>query len=153
MDSSINISIKQGSTFSAIILIALLLQHCSFFNKTEKIKGAKIYELKDQPGDLIKKWEELNINTAFVSMQVASNSEFRKLARKKGIATYIIFPVFYNPEILDKDSTLYAITHESKPAKESWVEFVCPSREKYQEELIEMAKKIVHNYYPQGVTT
>lgn len=142
---------KLIALFCILILTSSSFQNYSSQN-SNRIIGVKMYEIKEPPKNIIRKWKELRINTAYVSEQVASNTEFRNLTKKEGIATYIIFPVFFNPEILKKNPGLYAITHTAEPAIESWVEFVCPSIEEYQAELIEKAKEMIQNYNPDGIS-
>jgi hypothetical protein len=71
---------------------------------------------------LIKKWKEMNVNTAFVSKESAADTLFRRLPKENNIQVYLIFPVFYDPERLQQDSTLYAITDKAAIARDNWVE-------------------------------
>jgi hypothetical protein len=114
--------------------------------------GVKIYERAgDFPG-LFGEWRSLGINTAFVSAALASNPEFRQMARRNNVALFIILPTFQNPEALKEKPDLAAITSEGKPAREEWVEFVCPSREDYRARHIEYVKGLVRDCDPDGIS-
>jgi hypothetical protein len=60
--------------------------------------------------------------------------------------------VFFNPQILAADSTLYAVTDQGKIAKDEWVEFVCPSRKNYRSRQISALKKLVSDLQPDGIS-
>ena len=135
----------------AVFSVCLLIT-ASCSPKKDKLIGIKMYELNESPKILIEKWKELNINTAFVSEQVALNTEFRALSEKNNIDVYIIFPIYFNPDALKEDSSLYAITHTGEKAKESWVEFVCPTRKEYQDKMIKKAKQIAIETKADGIS-
>ena len=135
-----------------IIYITFLFLFVNCSTKNEKIVGVKMYELKDSVQTLISNWNKLGINTAFVSKQVAYDKNFRSLAKENNIDVFVIFPIYFNPEKLEKDSSLYAITNKGEIAKKDWVEFVCPTRNKYQTYIIEQAKNIVKETKPEGIS-
>jgi hypothetical protein len=114
--------------------------------------GVKIYEASPPFGDLFRGWRDLGINTAFVSEALLKNTDFRNLARAQGIPLFLIFPVFQNPEALKADPGLAAVTASGAPAREEWVEFVCPSRENYLERKAEELMKLVAAYDPYAVS-
>ncbi len=114
--------------------------------------GVKIYERAGDFPELFRDWRSLGINTAFVSAALASNPEFRGLARTNGIALFIILPTFQNPEALKERPDQAAITSEGKPAREEWVEFVCPSREDYRTRHVEYVKGLVRDCDPEGIS-
>ena len=114
--------------------------------------GVKIYERAGDFPELYREWRSLGINTAFVSAALASNREFRGLARTNDIGLFIILPTFFNPEALKEKPGLAAITSEGKPAREEWVEFVCPSREDYRARQIEYVKGLVRDCDPDGIS-
>ena len=114
--------------------------------------GVKIYERAGDFPELFREWRSLGINTAFVSAALASNPEFRQLAQKNKVALFIILPTFFNPEALKEKPDLAAITSEGKPAREEWVEFVCPSREDYRARQIEYVKGLVRDCDPDGIS-
>jgi hypothetical protein len=76
----------------------------------EPVIGVKIYAHEGSVPELFAEWRALGINTVFVSPALASQSPFRELARKQGISLFLILPIFYDPEALEKDPGLYAIT-------------------------------------------
>lgn len=114
--------------------------------------GVKIYDYSGGFRKLFDEWRELGINTAFVSPTLESNQEFRNLAKKNGVATFIILPIFYNPEELEKRPDLYAITARGEKAGEEWVKFVCPTREDYRSQRIEYVKNLVREHNPDGIS-
>lgn len=111
-----------------------------------------MYALNEPTQDLINKWVQAGINTAFISKEVAADKEFKEATQQAGISTYIISPIFFNPERLAADSSLYAITNKGNIAKHDWVEFVCPSNEQYKKEIIGNAVKTVKELNPDGLS-
>ena len=118
----------------------------------DHIVGVKCYDLPATEQLTVDSWKDLGINTAYVSEKIAGNPQFRSLARAAGIEVYLIFPVFYNPEALQADSSLWAITATGEKAKDDWVEFVCPSNAGYRENVIAHAKKAVTDLQPDGLS-
>lgn len=133
-----------------LLFTKILLSGCN--PKPEKIIGIKIYEYNKDFDSLVNKWKEMGINTAFVSVDLAGNMTFRKVLKENKIRVFIIFPVFYNPELLHRDSSLYAITDKGRKAKDDWVEFVCPSRKDYRSTKISEAAEIVNRLKPDGLS-
>ena len=121
-------------------------------HKTEKIIGVKIYEYAGDCNALAAQWKDLGINTAFVSTTLAASDTFRQALTKQGIRVFIIFPVYQNPEALQQDSTLYAITDKGIRAKDDWVEFVCPSRKSYRNAKIAELSNVVKKLSPDGIS-
>ncbi len=74
-------------------------------------------------------WATLGINTAFVSETLAAQTAFRDLAGEHGIATFVIVPVFFDPEALEQDPDLFAVTADGTRAEDDWVQFVCCAQE------------------------
>jgi hypothetical protein len=137
-----------------IILICLFLS-VLFFDcdrNRQKIIGIKIYEYNKDFNVLVDKWKEMGINTAFISTELAANKTFRQILKENNIKVYIIFQVFYNPVLLQLDSTLYAITNKGEKAKDDWVEFVCPSRTAYRTIKIDEAAELVKRLEPDGLS-
>lgn len=130
--------------------VILALSGCNHI--PEKIIGIKIYEYNKNINVLVDKWKDMGINTAFISKELAADKSFRKILKNGDIKVYIIFPVFYNPDLLKKDSTLYAITDKGKIAKDYWVEFVCPSRSDYRKMKIDEAAEMVSRLEPDGLS-
>jgi len=120
--------------------------------KDELIIGVKIYEYEGKLENLFEEWRFLGINTVFVSESLLSNQKFRDLAKKHSITTFVILPIFYNPEALKRTPDLYAITDKGEIAKDEWVEFVCPTREKFKEQRIADIKQIVQEFNPDGIS-
>jgi hypothetical protein len=135
-----------------LFLLITTLLFCSCHPRPEKIIGIKIYDYKGDFEQLVSRWDEMGINTAFVSTTLASDKDFRRVLKSRGIKVFIIFPVFFNPEILKKDSTLYAITNTGKKASQEWVEFVCPSRKSYRRAMTDQMSQFVSTLDPDGLS-
>lgn len=136
-----------------IILIASVIMSCD--NKEQykdKMIGVKIYKNKAKPELLIEEWKKIGINTAFVSKSMYMNADFRKLARENEIKCFIITPIFYNEEALRKDPDLIAHTDKGKKAMDSWVHFICPTKDEYLTERIAYIKDIVGDLNPDGIS-
>lgn len=114
--------------------------------------GVKIYASERSFSELFKEWRSLGINTVFVSVTLGSEKAFRELARREGIALFLIIPIFFNPEELEKNPGLYAITDRGKRAQEEWVQFVCPTREDYRSQKIEQIKSLIRELNPDGIS-
>jgi len=114
--------------------------------------GIKIYDYRGDFRKLFEEWRLLGINTAFVSPALESNQEFRSLAKKNGLATFVIVPIFYNPEELEKRPDLFAMTARGEKASEEWVKFVCPTREDDRSRRIEYVKNLVREFNPDGIS-
>jgi hypothetical protein len=135
-----------------ILVLQVLLACFSCSRDPEKIIGIKIYEYDKDFNVLAEKWKDMGINTAFLSKELAANTAFRKTLKENNIGVYIIFPVFYDPELLKNDSTLYAVTDKGRTSKDDWVEFVCPSRTAYRKMKIDEATELVRSLQPDGLS-
>ncbi len=134
------------------LVLQVILACFSCSRDPEKIIGMKIYDYSGDFNLLVDKWKDMGINTAFISKELAANTVFRQLLKENSIQVYIIFPVFYDPALLQQDSTLYAITDKGKIAKDEWVEFVCPSRTAYRSLKIAEAADLVSKLEPDGLS-
>jgi len=134
-----------------ILLICLFL-NCSNREKSNQIIGVKIYDYNGSFPKLFEDWNSIGINTAFVNASLDSNVEFRELAKKNDIKTFIILPIFNNLEELQKRPDLYAITKEGTKAIDDWVNFVCPTRKDYRKQRIEYIKNLVKQLNPDGIS-
>jgi hypothetical protein len=65
---------------------------------------------------------------------------------------FLIFPVFQNPEALKEDPGLAAVTAAGAPAREEWVEFVCPAREDYLSRRAGYLRDLVAEFGPDVVS-
>ncbi len=88
----------------------------------------------------------------FASVELSTREEFRALANTHDIRLFLILPTFFNPEALDADSSLYAITDRGERAVEEWVQFVCPSRQGYRRQYIERIKQLLTDLDPDGLS-
>ena len=80
--------------------------------------GVKIYEHDGDLDALFGTWRELGIDTAFASEALAGAPGFRAKAAERAVRLFLIAPVFYNPQALAEDPTLFAITAEGTPARQ-----------------------------------
>jgi hypothetical protein len=134
------------------LILQVMFADYSCSRNTEKIIGIKIYEYDKDFNQLVEMWKDMGINTAFISKELATNTLFRQILKANGIRVYIIFPVFYDPELLQHDSSLYAITDKGTIARDDWVEFVCPSRTTYRTLRINEAAELVRRLQPDGLS-
>jgi hypothetical protein len=117
-----------------------------------RIVGAKIYEADGDLEHLFASFDDLGINTLFVSEALASAKRFRDLARAHHMPVFVIFPVFYDPEALKEDPSLYAVTRSGECARDDWVEFVCPTRKEFRRRKVEALRNLVAAVRPDGVS-
>jgi len=136
--------------------LALFLSNCSHVNRetpqNEKIIGVKIYEHSGDYHELFADFKNIGINTIFGSVKLLSDNKFKVLAKEKGIKTFGILPIYYAPEELESDSSLFAITQYGKPAVAEWVKFACPSNEKFNNAKINFIKDFVSTNQPTGIS-
>jgi hypothetical protein len=118
----------------------------------EAIVGIKISETDRDLQELFEEWKALGINTVFASEKLTMSGGFRALARKNRTHLFVIFPVYHAPDELAEDPELAAVTVDGRPAKEDWVEFVCPSRTDFRRRRIEEARSIVRRLRPEGLS-
>ncbi len=136
-----------------LLIIALVLGSLySCQSNSGSVIGVKCYQLPDTPQQTIKQWQALGINTVYASEELCRNTQLRTLAMAAEIDFYLIFPVFYNPEALAQDSSLWAITSQGQRAKADWVEFVCPSDSIYRRVMVDKAKRLVEELHPEGLS-
>jgi hypothetical protein len=135
-----------------VFLLFMTMAGCSRFKDNNQIIGIKIYEYGGDYEKLVSRWNDMGINTAFISETLARDTVFRQILSRNNIAVFLIFPVFQDPDTLHADSGLYAITNSGKPAKDDWVEFVCPSRNSYRQQKIREAAALVRTLDPEGLS-
>jgi hypothetical protein len=117
------------------------------------IIGVKIYEASPPFDGLFKKWRELGLNTLFVSESLLMNLDFRTLARANGLTLFLIYPVFQDPEAIKEDPQIAAVTASGAPARDEWVEFVCPTKgDEYLERRIRHLRDLVAGGDPDVVS-
>jgi hypothetical protein len=117
-----------------------------------RVIGVKIYETDRELPELFDRWREIGINTVFASEALVSREAFGDLAERTGTDFFVIFPVFFAPSELAEDPQLWAITDDGARAKETWVEFACPSREEFRACRVEEAQEIVRRLRPTGLS-
>jgi hypothetical protein len=114
--------------------------------------GVKIYEPVPDVGVLLEKWRTLGIDTVFLSTDLAEEGVLIPAARRQGLRTLVITPVFFNPDYLADHPDAWAITGRGEKAKDDWVEFVCPSREDYRQERAAYALELLRTHRPDGLS-
>jgi len=118
----------------------------------EKIRGVKIYKYDGDLHKLFKEFKSLGINTVLVGEELAKNKSFYTIAKKIGIKTFIVFPVFCNLDQAFKNKSLYALDGYGNIAKDEWLHFACPVNVKYRKDKIDELKKIISTYNPDGIS-
>ncbi len=114
--------------------------------------GVKIYEPVPDPDALFREWKRLGIDTAFVSTALAESDTFLPAARRAGIRTFVITPVFFNLDYLATHPDAWAVTGRGEKAKNDWVEFVCPSDEAYRQERARYVLSLLEKRRPDGLS-
>lgn len=112
--------------------------------------GIKMYETQNDYTECFKLLKEMNINSLYISKELAEDTKFIKQV-PHSFTTLLIFPVLFDSEkILDIQSHYYARTANGEIAKESWVTFICPTATEVIEDkiarYIEIAKKAEVDY-------
>jgi hypothetical protein len=152
MMSSKKISCWVAAAFSLIVLGSLSPARALPGPNKNLLIGVKIYDYSGDFGKLFEEWRRLGINTAFVSPALESKQEFREMARKNGVATFIIVPIFFNAEELEKRPDLYAITAQGEKANDDWVKFICPTRQDYRTQMIDYVQSLVRDFNPDAIS-
>jgi len=141
--------------FAVLVPLLVLAPACGKAGRdaaSRPVVGVKIYEAAPPYDGLFSKWRELGVNTLFVSEALLMNGDFRAQARANGMPLFLIYPVFQSPEAIKEDPGLAAITASGAPARDEWVEFVCPAREEYLQRKIDQLKSLVAGGDPYAVS-
>lgn len=134
--------------FSLLFLFGLAPGAAGAKTPNGPMVGVKIYEYSGSFPKLFEEWRSLGINTAFVGAGLGADPEFKALAKKNGITTFLIFPVFFDAAAIEKDPGLFAVKSDGQRAEDDWVKFVCPTREDFRSGKIEEAKRLVREVDP-----
>jgi hypothetical protein len=94
--------------FSLLFLFGLAPEAAGAKTPNAPMIGVKIYEYSGSFPKLFEEWRSLGINTAFVGAGLGADPEFKALAKKNGITTFLIFPVFFDAAAIAKDPGLFA---------------------------------------------
>lgn len=123
-------TMKTLSTLASLALLALGLGPLTACRReaARPVVGVKIYEAAPPFDGLFGEWRDLGVNTAFVSEALLADPDFRARARAAGLMLFLIYPVFQSPEAIQEDPGLAAVTASGAPARDEWVEFVCPTK-------------------------
>ncbi len=114
----------------------------------ERIIGVKIYDPPANVKNIFTQWKSLGINTVFASETVLTDETFRSLARRNGIVTFLIFPVYQDPEALATHPEWSAITQTNEKAVDDWVAFACPSNAAFRQMKIGQVSQMVRDLDP-----
>lgn len=117
-----------------------------------RLMGAKIYEYGGDAAELFRKWRSYGLNTVFIGEELAQKQDFIPQARRHGVFTFVILPIFQDPAALADNPDLCAINGYGKAAKQEWVEFVCPSRDEFRAQKLATMERIVREYDPDGIS-
>ncbi len=149
-------TIRYPALFALLSVCGILFGACSEseapITSADRIIGVKIYENDGPLTPIFEKWQALGINAVFASENLNFSTEFRRLARAKGIRRFLITPVFYDPEALEKDPDLYAVTDRGDKAVDEWVAFVCPSRDDFRNRKAASIGRLVKECDPDGLS-
>ena len=118
----------------------------------DPVVGIKIYEHPGPFEPLVREWRGLGVNTVFAGEALAADQDFRALLRANAIALFVIYPVFQSPETLAERPGLAALTSDGRPARDEWVEFVCPSRDDFLREKAGHLRELVAACDPDAVS-
>ncbi len=145
---------KALNSILIISIIAIVIASCNsnLNNANKQIIGVKAYEVPTDINATLNEWKELNFNTVFISKEIALNTEFVTKAKQNNIKLFLIAPIFYNPDALQKHPEWYAIKSNGKKAQADWVEFVCPSQTEYIHQLTDSLKNLVKNTKVDGIS-
>ena len=132
--------------------LMLLLVQASTPKEDQPLIGVKIYTHDGPYDQLFRRWNQMGINTGFCSEELISDPDFMREAAEHQITTYAIFPVFFDPDEIARFPHLAAIKQDGEVAAEEWVEFVCPSREDYRQQVIAHARQLVRDHQPDGIS-
>jgi hypothetical protein len=151
---------KKTGTRAVLIIVALaavavtlsLRRQARDSGPKDRLVGVKIYGYSGSVPALFEAWRSIGINTAFVSPALASQPEFRELAKKSGVPVFLIFPVFFDADELARRPDLYAVTDKGLRAEDSWVKFACPTRPEYRARKVDELKRLVKETDPDGIS-
>jgi hypothetical protein len=144
-------------TFAVLVPLVAFAPGCGKRDRqaaaSRPVVGVKIYEASPPFDGLFSKWRELGINTLFVSETLLTNGDFRSQARANGLTLFLIYPIFQSPEAIKENPEIAAVTASGAPARDEWVEFVCPVKgDDYLERRIGHLKSLVAEGHPDVVS-
>jgi hypothetical protein len=114
------------------------------------LKAVKVYELSQDLDQTIQAWTRLGLNAVFAPADLLrKHPGLRDELSRKGLALFLISPVFYNPDYLKQHPGSFAKKADGSAAKDDWVEFVCPSDEAYRQERLSEIVGLVEAYRPE----
>ena len=117
------------------------------------VVGVKLYEAAPPYDGLFSKWRELGINTLFVSETLLRNADFRAQAAAQRPAALRHLSRLSEPRGDQRGpGTGRHHRRPATPARDEWVEFVCPAREDYLRRKVDQLKSLVADCDPYAVS-
>lgn len=140
-------------SLSALIIVLILSKiTCRDNGKKDPIIGIKLYQSIQLNDSLYWQWEELGINTVFISHTSITDKELIPDLRRHGMRIFIIVPIYFDAELLAQDPSYYSIRGNDRRAWEDWVAFVSPFHEGYRRQKIKLIRDLVRQYQPDGIS-
>lgn len=118
----------------------------------KRIFGIKTYTQPEDYKNTVKQWKDLGINSLYTPASAVALEDYRRELQAAGIDYFLITPVFYGPEALKTDASLFAISANEEIARRDWVEFVCPFKAEYLDQLQEEIVKTIEELQPAGLS-
>ncbi len=112
-------------------LVFLFLLLGSLLPAQSPLVGVKMYQVPGNWDATFAAWKRLGITAVWAGPEVQRERAFREGCKAQGLKRYLIFPVFFNPEVLKAHPDWVALDQQGRRAVDDWVEFVCPSRTAY----------------------
>ena len=134
------------------ILLALSLYNCESKRLTHRLIGVKVYTLDENYNKFVNDISEIGINTVFAGKELSKKNGFIKTLQNHGIKVFTIWPVFFNPDTLKSDSSLYAIDQYGNKADDDWVKFTCHSRKLLRKHIVNEIYSYVKKFKPNGIS-
>jgi hypothetical protein len=114
--------------------------------------GVKIYSAEKDLVDLSGQWQSLGFNTVFLGENLISSASFQGYIDSRSMTTFLIVPIFHNPEFLELNPGYAAITGLGTKAQEDWLAFVCPSTPDYRRSRVEYIRDLIERFKPDGIS-
>ena len=121
-----------------LLLLLLFIPLGAVLEDGRFVAAVKVYELADDClVTTVNQWKRLGINAVFAPQELLErHTALRPLMAEKGMALFLIVPVYYHPEAVKSRPEIRAVRADGKPAQVDWVEFVCPTHKEYRRERI-----------------
>jgi hypothetical protein len=91
---------------------------------------------------------EWGINLAILHPGYFDDLRMTNALQRNGVALWLNFPVFYDPEFLATNPAYYSITSKGRQAIHEWCHFVCPNRPEYVDRLLKKTMPLAERLQP-----